>query len=129
MDMALILISHDLALVANYSQHLLVMYGGCEMEYGLTRDVLSQPRHPYSAGLLAASEMKLTKDGYLSTIPGDPPNPLSLPLGCPFETRCEHVLDKCKIARPAIQLKSNMNPNDDSECYRVRCCRVDELKK
>lgn len=118
MNMSLILISHDLALVSNYSENTLVMYGGFEMEYGLTRDILTSPCHPYSAGLLAASKMKLNKDGRLSTIAGEPPNPLSLLAGCPFETRCSYVLNKCQTARPAV-----INKNSS----RVRCCRIGEF--
>lgn len=81
---AIILITHDLGVVAGVCDKVLVMYAGRTMEYGTARDVFYQPSHPYSIGLLEAVPRLDGNSEILATIPGNPPNLLRLPKGCPF---------------------------------------------
>ena len=92
---AIILITHDLGVVAGACDSTLVMYGGQLMEYGSTEDLFKTPTHPYTKGLLGAIP-RLDQDvEELVTIPGNPPNLLKLPAGCPFSERCNYVLPRC----------------------------------
>ncbi|MRI33356.1 ABC transporter ATP-binding protein [Endozoicomonas sp. OPT23] len=100
---AIIMITHDLGVVAGICDKVLVMYAGRTMEYGTTNDVFYDPRHPYSAGLLEAIPRLDTEGEVLPTIPGNPPNLLSLPTGCPFQERCAHVMDKCRKEAPPLE--------------------------
>ena len=100
---AIIMITHDLGVVAGICDKVLVMYAGRTMEYGTTNDVFYDPRHPYSAGLLEAIPRLDTEGEILPTIPGNPPNLLSLPKGCPFQDRCAHVMDKCRQEAPVLE--------------------------
>ncbi len=92
---AIILITHDLGVVAGACARTMVMYGGRVMESGPTDAVFADPSHPYTAGLLAAVPRLDVPQDALETIPGDPPDLLNLPEGCPFQARCPLVHDKC----------------------------------
>ncbi len=97
---AIIMITHDLGVVAGICDKVLVMYAGRTMEYGKARDVFYQPSHPYSIGLLNAVPRLDTEGEALLTIPGNPPNLLRLPKGCPFQPRCPHAMEICNYAPP-----------------------------
>lgn len=99
---AIILITHDLGVVAGTCDKVLVMYAGRTMEYGEVRDVFCHPSHPYSIGLLNAVPRLDDELDSLLTIPGNPPNLLHLPAGCPFQPRCPHADRRCNSA-PALQ--------------------------
>lgn len=92
---AIIMITHDLGVVAGICDKVLVMYAGRTMEYGMARDVFYDPSHPYSIGLLNAVPRLDSENASLLTIPGNPPNLLRLPKGCPFQPRCQYAVDKC----------------------------------
>lgn len=92
---AIIMITHDLGVVAGICEKVLVMYAGRTMEYGSARDVFYQPSHPYSVGLLNAVPRLDANDDTLATIPGNPPNLLHLPEGCPFRPRCPYAMEHC----------------------------------
>ena len=97
-DTTIIMITHDLGVVAGICDKVLVMYAGRTMEYGNVRDIFHAPSHPYTHGLLAAIPT-LEHDGeMLHTIPGNPPNLLHLPKGCPFNPRCEWREEACSEA-------------------------------
>ena len=96
----LLFISHDLGVVAGICDKVLVMYAGRTMEYGQARDVFYQPSHPYSIGLLNAVPRLDAEGDALLTIPGNPPNLLRLPKGCPFQPRCPHAMEQCSSAPP-----------------------------
>lgn len=99
---AIILITHDLGVVAGACDQVLVMYGGRTMEYGTTDQIFYQPSHPYTQGLLQAVP-HLGREGVeLSTIPGNPPNLLDLPKGCPFNPRCAHASEQCFSTAPSL---------------------------
>ena len=99
---AVILITHDLGVVAGFCDRTLVMYGGQVMEEGTTEDVFASPSHPYTVGLLSAVPRIDREDAVLATIAGEPPDMSHLPAGCPFSPRCAQVLPVCPGTRPAL---------------------------
>lgn len=92
---SIILITHDLGVVAGSCEDTLVMYGGKVMEYANTNDLFKAPAHPYTKGLLSAIPRLDHIGSELNTIPGNPPNMMNMPAGCPFSPRCEHATDQC----------------------------------
>lgn len=98
--MAVILISHDLGVVSEMSDHILVMYAGRRVEEGTPAQLFENPHHPYTQGLLNSIPHLSGSIEVLQSIPGDPPDPAALPIGCPFAPRCSYVIDKCREAYP-----------------------------
>jgi oligopeptide transport system ATP-binding protein len=94
---AVIMITHDLGVVAGVCDRVLVMYAGQVMEEGTAQDIFAQPSHPYTQGLLQAVPRLDAGHGeqHLATIPGNPPNVLALPPGCPFAPRCVERFEVC----------------------------------
>lgn len=113
---AIILITHDLGVVAGICDRVLVMYAGRTMEYGSARDIFYRPSHPYSIGLLNAVPRLDADSNTLLTIPGSPPNLLRLPQGCPFQPRCIHAQDRCGQMPPL----STVGEGRLSACYRAQ---------
>lgn len=100
-ETAIILITHDLGVVAGSCDEVLVMYGGQVMESGPTDDIFYAPRHPYTQGLLRSMPSSQSHEqGPLKVIPGSPPDLRQLPEGCPFFARCEQRFDVCERERP-----------------------------
>lgn len=99
---AIILITHDLGVVAGICDKVLVMYAGQTMEYGKARDIFHHPSHPYTIGLLRAVPRLDSIRESLLTIPGNPPNLLRLPGGCPFQPRCLSASEECHQVPPLI---------------------------
>ena len=99
----IIMITHDLGVVAGICDHVLVMYAGRTMEYGAVNDIFYRPSHPYSIGLLGAVPRLNDDVAELTTIAGNPPNLSRLPPGCPFQQRCLHVHDICRHTAPPLQ--------------------------
>jgi oligopeptide transport system ATP-binding protein len=104
---AVILITHDLGVVAGFCDRTLVMYGGQIMEEAPTEALFADPSHPYTSGLLQAVPRLDKIDGALATIAGEPPDMSRLPKGCPFSPRCAQVLDNCSAERPALESHAN----------------------
>lgn len=100
---AIIMITHDLGVVAGSCDKVLVMYAGRTMEYGSVDEIFYEPSHPYAEGLLKAIPRLDTEGEILPTIPGNPPNLLRLPPGCPYQERCHRVMDRCKQEAPILQ--------------------------
>jgi peptide/nickel transport system ATP-binding protein len=106
LGMALILISHDLGVIATHVERVLVMYGGADVESGPTAELFSDISHPYTQGLFGAIPRlgQRFKGGKaarrLSTIPGTVPDLADLPGGCTFSDRCPHVTEACRAAPP-----------------------------
>ncbi len=99
---AIILITHDLGVVAGLCDQVMVLYGGRIMEQGSAESIFYRPTHPYTLGLLGAVP-KLDHEGEtLIAIPGVPPNMARLPPGCPFSERCTFVMDRCVNNRPPL---------------------------
>jgi oligopeptide/dipeptide ABC transporter ATP-binding protein len=97
---AILLISHNVAVVSEMCSELIVMYGGRIMERGTTRQVIGDAKHPYTVGLIRSVPTRVRKGTRLTTIPGSVPDPSAMPPGCPFATRCEHVMDRCATTPP-----------------------------
>ena len=106
MGTALIWISHDLAVVSSLARKLAVMYAGKIVEQGPTAALLRDPRHPYTAGLIASLPAMTVPGVPLAQIPGTMPSLLSLPPGCPFRPRCDHAGAECGVA-PAITVSGD----------------------
>lgn len=118
--MALLLISHDLAVMAQQVRRMLVMYGGSVVESGPTAAVFAQRAHPYTQGLFAARPaLGALKGQRLATIAGSVPELADLPPGCPFAGRCRHTVDACHTTVPA--------PRPLPHGHDVRCIRLDEI--
>ncbi len=100
---AIIMITHDLGVVAGSCDKVLVMYAGRTMEYGSVDEIFYEPSHPYAEGLLKAIPRLDTEGEILPTIPGNPPNLLRLPPGCPYQDRCHRALERCKIDTPPLE--------------------------
>lgn len=101
--MAIIFISHDLAVVSQVADTALVMYLGKAMEAGPVREVIRRPHHPYTQGLIQAIPKLEALDAPLQPIPGDIPSPLERPTGCVFHTRCAVKQDHCMAKMPTTQ--------------------------
>jgi oligopeptide/dipeptide ABC transporter ATP-binding protein len=100
--MAILLITHNLGIVAQYADRVAVMYSGKVVESALVEDIFASPAHPYTRGLLSS----LPKDGpstRLETIPGSVPHPAYLPEGCAFHPRCAEKMDKCMVTLPPLE--------------------------
>jgi peptide/nickel transport system permease protein len=98
---SLLLITHDLTLVAEYADQVLVMYAGEGCEAGPVAEVVSSPKHPYTQGLLSAlPRADVPPGGRLEPIPGELPDPADPLQGCPFAPRCPHVMDICRDVDP-----------------------------
>jgi oligopeptide transport system ATP-binding protein len=101
---ALVLITHDLGVIARLCDRVLVMYAGRIVESGPVREIFHNPQHPYTAGLLASmprlDESEATR---LATIPGQPPNLQRLPPGCAFTDRCRYAFERCPAERPDLR--------------------------
>ncbi|QUI25800.1 ABC transporter ATP-binding protein [Vallitalea pronyensis] len=98
-DTSIIMITHDLGVIAETCTNLIVMYGGLIMEKGTVEEIFYSPQHPYTIGLLeSVPRMDAKEKGRLVPIPGSPPDLLNPPKGCPFSTRCPNVMEICKQA-------------------------------
>jgi len=100
--MALILITHDLGVVASVADRVLVMYAGRAVETGRAGDFYARPGHPYAQGLMASVPRLLSDTDRLSPIPGHPPSVVNLPTGCSFHPRCGLADDQCRTERPEL---------------------------
>ena len=101
---AIIMITHDLGVVAGLCDKVLVMYAGRTMEYGTVDDIFYRPAHPYTVGLLRSiPRIDADTREKLPSIPGNPPNLLALPTGCPFHERCAYASAQCREAPPPLE--------------------------
>ena len=118
-DMAVVLITHDLALVAEQADDVAVMYAGNVVETGPVRQVFDHPRHPYTKGLLDSVPEHATKGGTLPAVPGSPPELAAIPTGCVFQARCPFVTNQCTEHRPHLE------PTGDNRA--AACHHTEEL--
>jgi len=100
---AVLLITHDIGVVAEMADDVTVMYTGRVVEHGSAVDVLTNPKHPYTMGLLNSIPSVGQKNQRLNVIPGTVPSPLNLPKGCPFAPRCPHVMAICREQEPPLK--------------------------
>jgi oligopeptide/dipeptide ABC transporter ATP-binding protein len=105
--MSIVLVTHDIGVAAEMADDIAVMYAGKIVEYGNVEQILSEPAHPYTKGLMAATPRKGQR-GRLVTIPGQPPLITKMPAGCAFAERCPEAQSSCSERHPDfIQLKSD----------------------
>ncbi len=119
-DSAVILITHDLGLVAEIADKVMVMYGGRTVEYGDVDEVFYNAHHPYTWGLLG-SLPRLDRKTRLTPIKGQPPNLISLADGCPFSARCGYVRSECRDRWPTLEI---VGPQHGVNCWLPKEQRV-----
>ena len=101
-DTSVILITHDMGVIAEISDRVAVMYAGRLVEVGKVRDVVQSPQHPYSRGLMGSIPSLHQKTDLLTQIDGSMPRLTEIPPGCAFNPRCPHVFDRCREERPDL---------------------------
>ncbi|ODP27820.1 ABC transporter ATP-binding protein [Paenibacillus sp. PK4536] len=102
-DMSILLITHDLGVVAEMADYVVVMYSGKIVEEGEVVELFANPRHPYTQGLLRSKPIINQRQKELYSIPGYVPNPLELQESCYFHERCEHCMDICRTQEPPLR--------------------------
>ena len=102
-DMSMILITHDLGVVAETCDYVAIMYAGEVVEYGTVWDVYTDPKHPYTRGLFDSIPKMDGEEERLSPIPGLAPNSTALPSGCYFHPRCKFCQDRCREQSPEMK--------------------------
>ena len=103
-DSSIIMITHDLGVVASICDRIAIMYGGKIVEQGTTDEIFYDPKHPYTKGLLSCiSNPEELERKELHPIPGSPPDLLNIENNCPFADRCEHAMKVCKMAMPQAE--------------------------
>lgn len=115
---AIILITHDLGVIARSCSRVMVMYGGLIMEEGTVEEIFYEPKHPYTVGLLNSvprhgEKIELVKEK-LIPIPGSPPDLINPPVGCPFTARCTKAMKICNIAPAKL---TEVSPGHSSACW------------
>jgi peptide/nickel transport system ATP-binding protein len=116
-DLTLVLVTHDLGVVAGHADRVVVMYAGRVVEEGTVDDVFTAPAHPYTRGLLASVPSIGTGRGALVPIPGAPPNLAQVPEGCAFHPRCAYAEPRCRQSVPPLD---ELKPGHSSACIRAR---------
>jgi oligopeptide/dipeptide ABC transporter ATP-binding protein len=116
--MAMILISHDLGVVAGVADRAAIMYAGRIVETGTIREVYDRPAHPYTQGLLGSIPSQATRGERLNPIQGAPPNLLSLPGGCAFHPRCPHAIQICREQTPTLREPIGWVAGHAAACHR-----------
>ena len=120
MGMSVMLITHDLGVVAEIADRVAIMYAGRLMECGPIDAIFSQVRHPYTKGLLDSIPQLGEKKKRLDAIPGQVPDPMHLPVGCKFHPRCYLMIEECKKIEPSLV---QVNGDHFSRCIRWKeCC-------
>ncbi|MGC5247416.1 ABC transporter ATP-binding protein [Gordonia sp. DT219] len=102
MGMSLLMVTHDVGVAEELDGDVAVMYAGVVVESGLAREILTEPRHPYTAGLLASLPSPAVRRGQLTVIPGRPPLTGEVGTGCAFAQRCGDVQPQCRTAEPEL---------------------------
>jgi len=114
---SVLLITHDLGVVAGMADYVVVMYAGRVVEQGTVREIFHAPVHPYTIGLMASKPVVGKKVETLYSIPGKVPNPVDMPNYCYFRDRCEHLLKECDGDYPC---QISISPTHTVSCYRGR---------
>ena len=120
LGMAILLITHDLGVVAESTHRMAVMYAGHIVEEGTTREIFSMPAHPYTSGLIDSVPRLDTLQNRLTVIPGTVPDPANLPDGCPFSPRCPLADDRCRAEFPLLEKINDGN-------HKARCFKSDQV--
>ena len=118
---AMLLITHDMGVVAQVCDTVAVIYAGSIIEYGTKQQIFKHPSHPYTIGLFGAIPDMNEDEEWLHPIDGLPPDPTNLPLGCSFAPRCKFATDACR--KEAITMNKTQDGHD------CRCCRIEAVMK
>ncbi len=113
-NMTVQFITHDLGVISEISDRVMVMYGGTTCEISPTGELFSNPKHPYTAALIGSRPKFGQRVKRLPTIEGSVPAPHELPPGCPFQNRCPNVLEQCKLQKPPL---TAINPVHSVACF------------
>ena len=112
---SIMLITHDLGVVAEMADYVVVMYAGRVVEKGTAHEIFKDPRHPYTIGLMNSKPVVGKHMDKLYSIPGNVPNPIDMPDYCYFKDRCEMCVEKCNGAYPGVY---KVSPTHEVSCYR-----------
>ncbi|UCF86895.1 MAG: ABC transporter ATP-binding protein [Nitrospiraceae bacterium] len=123
--MSMLLITHDLGIIAEWAHRVIIMYAGRIIEVAHAREIFTNPKHPYTVGLL---ESVPTRRGErLTPIPGVVPRMDELPQGCKFSTRCRYVIEDCRLKEPGLLSYHSYHINGKTREHLSRCIRANEL--
>ena len=114
LGMSILMVTHDLGVVANMASHVAIMYASKIVEYGSVEDIYDNPRHPYTLGLFTSIPVTGERKENLYVIPGNVPNPLAFPEGCKFWPRCSFAEETCKVNEPLLE---DMKPGHTVACH------------
>ena len=118
---AMLLITHDMGVVAQTCDQVAVIYAGNIIEYGTKEQIFDHPSHPYTIGLFGAIPSMSEDEEWLHPIEGLPPDPSDLPSGCAFHPRCEYACEECK--------KESITMYQTEDGHQCRCCRLGQIRK
>ncbi len=118
---SMILVTHDMGIVATHCDTVAVVYAGSIVEYGTKEQIFDHPSHPYTIGLFGAIPNMNVDEEWLHAIDGLPPDPSNLPKGCPFNPRCPYATDECRGER--------IKPQTTPDGHMCVCCHIDEVLK
>ncbi len=121
LNTAIMLITHDLAVIAEMADHVVVMYSGKIVEDAPVNELFENPRHPYTIGLMGSMPSLVSEGERLANIKGAVPNPLYLPKGCYFHPRCKYATEECRKGQPELR---EIAPD-----HKVACFRAEEVTK
>ncbi|MBO1003171.1 ABC transporter ATP-binding protein [Pseudogracilibacillus auburnensis] len=121
-NMSILFITHDLGVVADMADRVVVMYAGIVVEEARVEEIFQRPLHPYTLGLLEAMPSLNSRGKRLRTIQGTLPNPLQKPSGCRFHPRCPFATDKCRLEEPSLE-------SVGSDERKVACWHYDQLEE
>lgn len=124
-NVGLILITHDLGVVSQMTERTLVMYAGKIIEAGSTREIINDPQHPYTQGLLNALPQQTQPGKRLKQIPGNMPTLAEIPNGCPFRPRCDYATEICRTTKPEIVKYAHV----EVACHEVNRLHLDRSKE
>lgn len=121
---AIMLITHDLGVVAELCEQVVVMYAGKIVERGDVKTIFARPTHPYTLGLLGSIPKLNSDQRRLQAIPGVVPNPAFMPKGCRFHPRCKYAVEQCKLAQPTL---TDLGNGHEVACWRYK--DIQDLKE
>ncbi len=113
---AIMMITHDLGVIAELAHRVVVMYSGRVAEEASVADLFNDPQHPYTLGLLGSIPKLHVEEERLATIEGTVPNPYSMPTGCRFNPRCPFAIERCRVEAPPLR---EVRPGHRSACWRA----------
>jgi oligopeptide/dipeptide ABC transporter ATP-binding protein len=128
-EMGLLLVTHDLGVVAGLCDRVVVMYAGRVVEEGTVDDIFNRPRHPYTRGLLGSLPRLGDRRGRLRPIPGSVPSATAWPSACRFRPRCVHAWDRCEAEEPGLLAAEDEDSVDRRDAHLARCWLLEEPER